>query len=56
MKVSKLFVSIIVLFQSLSCLGQIEHDAKEAFRVASETQKPVLLVFAGSDWCSLHAI
>lgn len=45
-------ISVILLLQSFLCLGQIKHDAEEAFRVASETQKPVLLVFAGSDWCA----
>lgn len=50
MKNYKLVILFIFLAQSLS--AQIEHDAQEAFRVAGEKQKPVLLVFAGSDWCA----
>lgn len=52
MKANKLFILVIFLVQSLLCAGQIEHNANEAFRVATETHKPVLLVFAGSDWCA----
>lgn len=32
--------------------GQVRTNAEEAFKVSSETRKPVLLVFAGSDWCA----
>jgi thioredoxin-related protein len=52
MPARKLFIAVIFLFQCHLCFGQIEYDATEAFRVANETQKPVLLVFAGSDWCA----
>jgi thioredoxin-related protein len=52
MRMCKFFIVVILSVHSLMCLGQIEHDAEEAFRIASETQKPVLLVFAGSDWCA----
>lgn len=51
MKARKLFVLVTILCPSL-VWGQIEHNAEEAFRIASETDKPVLLVFAGSDWCA----
>lgn len=34
------------------CHAQIQNNADEAFRISSETHKPVLLVFAGSDWCA----
>lgn len=52
MKNYKLSVLVFFLVQPLLCTAQIEHDAQEAFRIAGETQKPVLLVFAGSDWCA----
>jgi len=52
MQAGKLFIAVILQFQCLLCMGQIEHDVAEAFRVADETQKPILLVFAGSDWCA----
>jgi thiamine biosynthesis lipoprotein len=52
MKNYKLGILAIFLAQSILCSAQIEHDAQEAFRVAGETHKPVLLVFAGSDWCA----
>lgn len=38
----------------ISCLpvgAQWLTDSEEAFQLAAETQKPVLLVFSGSDWC-----
>lgn len=43
---------VILLVSSTFCFGQVERDAEEAFRIATETHKPVLLVFAGSDWCA----
>jgi thiamine biosynthesis lipoprotein len=52
MKNYRLGILVILLTQSFLCGAQIERDAQEAFRVAGETQKPVLLVFAGSDWCA----
>lgn len=30
----------------------VRTNAEEAFKVSCETRKPVLLVFAGSDWCA----
>lgn len=48
----KFFVVIAFAIQSVSCFAQIKNNADEAFRIATETQKPVLLVFAGSDWCA----
>src|SRR5687767_10394832 len=36
----------------VTLLGQVTTNAEEAFKVSSETRKPVLLVFAGSDWCA----
>jgi thiol-disulfide isomerase/thioredoxin len=40
------------LMISIISWGQIQTDAEEAFKISSETHKPVLLVFAGSDWCA----
>jgi thiamine biosynthesis lipoprotein len=34
-----------------TCHAQFQSNADEAFRISSETHRPVLLVFAGSDWC-----
>jgi len=45
-----LFVGFVFLFNTVK--AQIRSDAEEAFRVSSETNKPILLVFAGSDWCA----
>ena len=45
-----LFIAAICLFDT--CSAQIQNDAEEAFRISTETNKPVLLVFAGSDWCA----
>ncbi len=32
--------------------AQILENAEEAFQLSAETQKPVLLIFSGSDWCA----
>jgi thiamine biosynthesis lipoprotein len=32
--------------------GQILGDAAAAFKLSEETQRPVLLIFSGSDWCA----
>jgi len=52
MQTNKLLILVILQFQTLLCFGQIERDAEVAFRVANETQKTILLVFTGSDWCA----
>ena len=50
------YVVCLFLFLTIgfvhTCSAQIQNDAEEAFRISSETNKPVLLVFAGSDWCA----
>ena len=46
------FLFVGPLFFSYTCSAQVQIDAEEAFRISSETDKPVLLVFAGSDWCA----
>ena len=48
--VSFLFIGAICF--SHTCSAQIQNNAEEAFRMSSESNKPVLLVFAGSDWCA----
>ncbi|HMG93500.1 MAG TPA: thioredoxin family protein [Chryseolinea sp.] len=48
--VSLLFFGAISFFHT--CSAQIQNNAEEAFKVSTETNKPVLLVFAGSDWCA----
>jgi thiol-disulfide isomerase/thioredoxin len=48
--VSILFIGAISFFER--CSAQIQNNAEEAFRMSTETNKPVLLVFAGSDWCA----
>jgi thiol-disulfide isomerase/thioredoxin len=40
------------MFGPVPLLAQVTTNAEEAFKVSSETRKPVLLVFAGSDWCA----
>lgn len=37
---------------SVNTRAQIQTNAEEAFKISSTTHKPVLLVFAGSDWCA----
>jgi thiol:disulfide interchange protein len=48
--VSLFFLGTISFFHN--CSAQIQNNAEEAFRVSTQTNKPVLLVFAGSDWCA----
>lgn len=52
----KLFIifllSGIAFFQLKPCCAQVQNNAAEAFRIASESNKLILLVFAGSDWCA----
>lgn len=43
------FLFIII---TSSAVGQILENAEEAFNLANATNKPVLLIFAGSDWCA----
>ena len=41
-----------LLVVSINTWAQIQTNAEEAFKISSTTHKPVLLVFAGSDWCA----
>ncbi len=45
---------LLVILAGISLPGQAQvlENADEAFRLAQETNKPVLLVFSGSDWCA----
>jgi thiamine biosynthesis lipoprotein len=46
---------LLILVYLLSCAplpGQIHDDPVEAFAEAESSDKAVLLVFAGSDWCA----
>lgn len=49
MKRSLIFICFI--FASVICHAQVLSNANEAFTLAAKTNKPVLLVFSGSDWC-----
>jgi thiol-disulfide isomerase/thioredoxin len=53
-QLSKLFLSILLLIglTITSGLAQAFENADEAFSNASSTNKKVLLVFSGSDWCA----
>ncbi|MFZ6009050.1 MAG: thioredoxin family protein [Bacteroidota bacterium] len=51
-RIQRLLLSLVVSIFTVSCFAQIQDDAEEAFRISSETHKPVLLIFAGSDWCA----
>ncbi|HEY9009061.1 thioredoxin family protein [Ohtaekwangia sp.] len=48
----KYTIFFLLLIGSAAVQAQIQQRADEAFRLASETKRPVLLVFAGSDWCA----
>src|SRR5688572_18918118 len=48
--VSFLLVGATSFFET--CTAQIQNNAEEAFRISTESNKPVLLIFAGSDWCA----
>jgi thioredoxin-related protein len=54
MLTKSIFIVLLVgiSFYSITCSGQVRNNAAEAFRVSSESNKPILLVFAGSDWCA----
>ncbi|MBT1690704.1 thioredoxin family protein [Dawidia soli] len=47
------FVLTLCFFLSgLAAWAQVRENADEAFHQATEHHRPVLLVFAGSDWCA----
>jgi thiamine biosynthesis lipoprotein len=50
----KIRIIQIWLLLSVACFAnaQTHEDASEAFRLSEESQKPVLLIFSGSDWCA----
>lgn len=43
---------LFFLASLLHAKSQVFDNAEEAFRKAAETDKTVLLIFAGSDWCA----
>jgi len=47
-----LIIFVGLAFFSFQSYSQIRNDAEEAFRISTESNKPLLLVFAGSDWCA----
>ncbi|RYZ79844.1 MAG: thioredoxin family protein, partial [Proteobacteria bacterium] len=47
----RLFLAFALSATSGTLSAQIMIDPEEAFKVARTTQKPVLLIFSGSDWC-----
>jgi len=46
------FLSLTLIFAVDHCNAQVNEDAATAFHAASELDKTILLVFAGSDWCA----
>jgi len=42
----------LLLSLSLSSWAQELHDPQKAFQVSTDTRRPVLLIFSGSDWCA----
>ena len=46
------FLLVVVWLVSFSAIAQVQTNAEEAFKLSAETKKPVLLIFAGSDWCA----
>jgi thioredoxin-related protein len=50
---NQLYLSLLFLFISGPAIGQFWHtDYKEAQSIAKTENKPILLVFQGSDWCA----
>lgn len=48
---NKVFLLIICLVAAFACPAQILSDPQEAFKIAAQRDKNILLVFSGSDWC-----
>ncbi|HEX5169645.1 MAG TPA: thioredoxin family protein [Cyclobacteriaceae bacterium] len=49
------FLLLLAVFTGIlnsECAAQILDDAELAFQSSCENQRPVLIVFAGSDWCA----
>jgi thiol:disulfide interchange protein len=45
-------LTLCFCLSSLAVWAQMQENADEAFQQAAEHHRPVLLVFAGSDWCA----
>ena len=52
MFIKSIALIVVVFFNVTSSRILAQQTPDEAFRMASETNKPVLLVFSGSDWCA----
>lgn len=50
MKLLSLILILTVGF--VTAQSQIIEDPEVAFKLSNETQKPLLLIFSGSDWCA----
>jgi len=42
----------VVMTAACDLNAQVLENSEEAFRLSRESQKPLLLVFSGSDWCA----
>lgn len=47
-----MLITILASFSIVSVQAQILDNADVAFKLSQESQKPVLLIFSGSDWCA----
>lgn len=52
MKSVLIVVFSVVMASSTGLQAQVLENPEEAFRLSRESQKPLLLVFSGSDWCA----
>jgi len=50
--VRKTWVFLVAMLIASIAQGQIHDNAVAAFEDSRTTQKPVLLIFSGSDWCA----
>ena len=50
--VTRLLLVFFCWILSLTVHAQILTESDEVFKVAGQTHRPVLIVFAGSDWCA----
>lgn len=45
-------IFLLVMGFGIFTRAQVLDNAEKAFQLAKESQKPILLVFSGSDWCA----
>ena len=48
----KIVYFVLMLLAGVTTRAQIIEEPEVAFRLASESQKPLLMIFSGSDWCA----